>query len=64
MVSKGLAVQGWHSGHQMDTHETASFAQTHGIRSIVEKFPLDKANEAFKAADEGKVRFRSVIMME
>ena len=64
MVSKGLTVQGWNSGHQMDTQETAAFAQTLGIKSVVEKFPLDKANEAFKAADEGKVRFRSVITME
>ena len=46
MVLKGLSVHGWPSGHAIDSEEAIEFARVHDIKCMIEKFPLDKANEA------------------
>ncbi|KAB8360938.1 hypothetical protein FH972_024670 [Carpinus fangiana] len=61
MILKGLSVHGWPSGHALDSEEAISFAQIQGVNCMIEKFPLDKANEALKHMEEGKVRFRGVL---
>jgi D-arabinose 1-dehydrogenase-like Zn-dependent alcohol dehydrogenase len=63
MVVKAVSVHGWPSGHALDSEETISFAQTHGVKCMIEKFPLDKAQEAFEHMTSGKVRFRAVLTM-
>lgn len=63
MVLKGLSVVGWPSGHALDSEEAIAFAYTHGVKCEVEKFPLEKANEAMEHMLSGKVRFRSVLTM-
>ncbi|CAL8574074.1 hypothetical protein XPA_000047 [Xanthoria parietina] len=64
MVVKGLSVSSWPSGHAMDCEEAMSFARLHHINCIIEKFPLEKANEAYEHMLSGKARFRAVITME
>ncbi|KAL9027488.1 MAG: hypothetical protein Q9196_003990 [Gyalolechia fulgens] len=64
MVQKGLSVCSWPSGHAIDSEEAISFAQLHNVNCLIEKFPLDKANEAFEHMITGKVRFRAVITTE
>ena len=64
LVVQGMSVHGWPSGHALDSEEAIEFAQTHGVKCLVEKFPLAKANEAFEHMLHGKVRFRAVISME
>ena len=46
----------------MDSEDAISFAQIHGVECMIEKFPLDKANEALQHMNEGKVRFRGVLI--
>ncbi|KAK1754000.1 chaperonin 10-like protein [Echria macrotheca] len=60
----GRSIQSWPSGHARDSADAIRFAQLEGIDCMIEKFPLDKANEAFDAMMKGTVRFRAVITME
>ena len=62
MIGKGLSIVAWPSGHQMDSEDAISFAQIHSVECMIEKFPLDKANEALQHMNEGKVRFRGVLI--
>ncbi|KAG6368842.1 hypothetical protein INS49_003058 [Diaporthe citri] len=61
MVTKAASVHGWPSGHALDCEETIAFAGTHGVKCLIEKFPLDKVQEAFEHMTSGKVRFRAVL---
>ncbi|MDI1487865.1 MAG: hypothetical protein OHK93_007138 [Ramalina farinacea] len=61
LVVKGLSVHGWPSGHAKNSEDAIAFAQKHGIKCLVEKFPLAKGNEAFDHMMNGKVRFRAVL---
>jgi D-arabinose 1-dehydrogenase-like Zn-dependent alcohol dehydrogenase len=62
MIHKGLSIQAWPSGHALDSEEAISFAQVHGVNCMIEKFPLEKANEALEKMSSGKVRFRGVLI--
>ncbi|KAL8668433.1 MAG: hypothetical protein Q9168_006939 [Polycauliona sp. 1 TL-2023] len=64
MVGKGLSVTSWPSGHAMDSEEAIAFARLHNVNCMIEKFPLEKANEAYEHMLNGKARFRAVITME
>lgn len=63
MIGKGLSVGGWPSGHQLDSENAIEFADLQGVKCMIEKFPLEKANEALKHMEEGNVRFRCVLTM-
>lgn len=62
MIGKGLSIVAWPSGHAQDSEDAIAFAQTHGVHCMIEKFPLDKANEALDHMNSGKVRFRGVVI--
>jgi D-arabinose 1-dehydrogenase-like Zn-dependent alcohol dehydrogenase len=62
MISKGLSLVAWPSGHALDSEEAIAFAQVHNVNVMIEKFPLDKANEALEKMVSGKVRFRGVLI--
>ena len=64
MVLNALSVRGWPSGHALDSEEAIAFATTQGVECMIEKFPLDKVNEAMEHMLSGKVRFRAVLTME
>ncbi|KAL8979613.1 MAG: hypothetical protein Q9205_005100 [Flavoplaca limonia] len=64
MIQKGLSVTSWPSGHAMDCEEAIAFARLHNVNCVIEKFPLEKANEAYEHMKDGKARFRAVITME
>jgi len=63
MVLKGLSVHGWPSGHALDSEEAVRFSHLHGIKCMIEKFPLADVQKAFDHMASGKVRFRSVLVM-
>lgn len=63
MVVKAASVHGWPSGHALDCEEAIKFAGTHGVKCMIEKFPLDKVQDAFEHMTSGKVRFRAVLTM-
>jgi len=64
LILKGLSVHGWPSGHALDCEEAIEFAQRQDVKCMVERFPLDKAQEALDHMLSGKVRFRAVLVME
>ena len=47
MIGKGLTVCAWPSGHARDAEEAVVFTELQDINCMVEKFPLEKANEAY-----------------
>lgn len=63
MVIKGLSVHGWPAGHATDSEEAIAFAQRHGVKCLVEPFPLKDVQNAFDHMMSGKVRFRAVLTM-
>ena len=64
LVQNALQVCGWPSGHALDSEEAIAFAQTHGVKCMVERFPLEKVNEAMQHMLSGKARFRAVLTMD
>ncbi|KHN93686.1 zinc-binding dehydrogenase [Metarhizium album ARSEF 1941] len=64
MVLRGLSVAGWPSGHALDSEEAIRFAQTHGIKCMIEKYPLADVQKAVDSLVAGKPRFRNVLVMQ
>jgi len=64
LITKGASINGWPSGNQLDSEEAIAFAQRRGVNCMIEKFPLEKAQEALDHMLSGKVRFRSVLVMD
>jgi D-arabinose 1-dehydrogenase-like Zn-dependent alcohol dehydrogenase len=56
-------IQGWASGIPTDSEDTMRFAEMTGVRPMIEKFPLDKVNEAYARMTSGKAEFRVVLTM-
>lgn len=63
-VTKGLSMHGWPSGHALDAEEAIQAAQVSDVKCMVEKFPLEKVEEAVQHMVDGKVRFRAVLTMD
>jgi len=64
LVSKAATVSGYPSGHALDSEEAIAFTKLHGIRCLVEKFPLKDVQNAFDHMLSGDVRFRAVLVMD
>jgi D-arabinose 1-dehydrogenase-like Zn-dependent alcohol dehydrogenase len=62
MINKRLNVRGWPGGSAKDSEEAAEFAKLSGVRTRVERYPLEKANEAYDRMTSGKASFRVVIV--
>ena len=56
-------IQGWASGIPTDSEDTLKFAELTGVRPMIEKFPLEKAAEAYARMMSGKAQFRVVLTM-
>jgi D-arabinose 1-dehydrogenase-like Zn-dependent alcohol dehydrogenase len=63
LLMKRRGIQGWPSGTAMDSQETVQFAEFSGVRPMVERYPLSKANEAFARMASGQAQFRVVLTM-
>jgi D-arabinose 1-dehydrogenase-like Zn-dependent alcohol dehydrogenase len=57
-------IQGWPSGVPMDSEDTLHFAELTGVRPMIERYPLARANEAYAQMMSGKARFRVVLTIE
>jgi D-arabinose 1-dehydrogenase-like Zn-dependent alcohol dehydrogenase len=57
------AIEGWYSGTSIDAQDTLEFSALSGVRSMNERYPLEKANEAYERMLSGKARFRVVLTM-
>ena len=56
-------IQGWPGGTAMDSEDTLRFSSQTGVKAMIEKYPLEKANEAFARMMSGKAQFRVVLTM-
>jgi D-arabinose 1-dehydrogenase-like Zn-dependent alcohol dehydrogenase len=57
------ALPGCASGIATDWEDTMEFSALTGVRPMIEKYPLEKAAEAYEQMISGKVRFRVVLTM-
>ncbi len=61
LLSRDARVQGWSSGTATDSTDAMAFAAQHGVRPMIETWPLAEASEAVGAMMAGTVRFRAVV---
>jgi D-arabinose 1-dehydrogenase-like Zn-dependent alcohol dehydrogenase len=60
LIQKAVNVTGFPSGYALDSEETIAFTRLHGIKCMIEKFPLRDAAKALEHISD--VRFRSVLI--
>lgn len=58
------SIQGWPSGAPADSEDTLRFSVLTGVRPMIKKFPLERANEAYERMISGKAEFRAVLTMQ
>ena len=63
LIAGRKSIQGWASGTAMDSQDTLQFSALSGVRPMIEKFPLEKAAEAYDQMISGRARFRVVLTM-
>lgn len=63
LLSARRDIQGWPSGSAMDSEDTLRFSSQSGVKAMIEKYPLEKVNEAFVRMMSGKAEFRVVLTM-
>ncbi|KAI5459091.1 chaperonin 10-like protein [Mariannaea sp. PMI_226] len=64
LLMNGASVTGWPSGHALDSEEAIRFAALHGVKCMIEKYPLSQVQNAVDSLVAGKPRFRNVLVME
>jgi D-arabinose 1-dehydrogenase-like Zn-dependent alcohol dehydrogenase len=57
------SLQGWPAGTSADSEDALNFAALCGVRPMIEKFPLERANEAYERMMSGKAEYRVVLTM-
>jgi D-arabinose 1-dehydrogenase-like Zn-dependent alcohol dehydrogenase len=63
LIFKRTSIQGWPSGIPADSEDTLRFAELTGVRTMIEKYPFEKAAEAYARMMSGKAEFRVVLTM-
>ena len=63
LIGPRRSILGWPSGTAKDSEDTMQFSALTGVRPMIERFPLEKAAEAYERMISGKARFRVVITM-
>jgi D-arabinose 1-dehydrogenase-like Zn-dependent alcohol dehydrogenase len=63
LIPRRKSIQGWASGTAMDSEDTMRFSAWSGVRPMIERFPLEKAAEAYEQMTSGRARFRVVLTM-
>jgi D-arabinose 1-dehydrogenase-like Zn-dependent alcohol dehydrogenase len=63
LISGSRIIQGWAAGTPADSEDTLRFAELSGVRPMIEKYPLEKAAEAYERMMSGKAQFRVVLTM-
>jgi len=61
LILRVARLQGWASGTASDSADAMAFAVRHGVRPMIERFPLADASRAVEAMLKGTVRFRAVL---
>ncbi len=63
LISGSRSIQGWASGTPTDAEDTLRFAALTGVRPMIERYPLEKAAEAYARMMSGNAQFRVVLTM-
>jgi D-arabinose 1-dehydrogenase-like Zn-dependent alcohol dehydrogenase len=63
LIAGRRGVNGWASGTGKDSEDTMQFSALAGVRPMIEKYPLEKAADAYKQMITGRARFRVVLTM-
>jgi D-arabinose 1-dehydrogenase-like Zn-dependent alcohol dehydrogenase len=63
LIFGNKTIQGWASGVPTDSEDTLRFAELTGVRAMIEKYPLERAAEAYERMMSGKAEFRVVLTM-
>jgi D-arabinose 1-dehydrogenase-like Zn-dependent alcohol dehydrogenase len=61
LIMNHNSISGWASGTAIDSEDTLQFGAMSGVRPIIERYPLDRAPEAYARMMSGKARFRVVL---
>jgi D-arabinose 1-dehydrogenase-like Zn-dependent alcohol dehydrogenase len=63
LIFGNRTIRGWASGTARDSQDTLEFSVISGVRPMIERYPLEKAAEAYQQMISGKARFRVVLTM-
>lgn len=63
LIGGRKSIQGWPSGTARDSEDALRFSALSGIRPMIERYPLEKAADAYNQMITGKARFRVVLTM-
>ncbi|MGC4053810.1 MAG: alcohol dehydrogenase [Paludibaculum sp.] len=61
LVLQRQSIRGWPSGTSIESEDTLKFSEITGVLPLIEKYPLEKAGEAYERMMSGKARFRVVL---
>jgi D-arabinose 1-dehydrogenase-like Zn-dependent alcohol dehydrogenase len=63
LIGGRKSIRGWASGTAKDSQDTLEFSAFSGVRPMIERYPLEKAADAYNQMITGKARFRVVLTM-
>jgi D-arabinose 1-dehydrogenase-like Zn-dependent alcohol dehydrogenase len=63
LIVGNKSLKGWASGTARDSEDTLNFSVLSGVRPMIERYPLEKAADAYQQMLSGKARFRVVLTM-
>src|SRR6266851_2852629 len=63
LIGPRRTVRGWPSGTAKDSEDTLRFSSLTGVRPMIERYPLEKAADAYDQMISGRARFRVVLTM-
>jgi len=63
LIFRKKSIKGWPSGTAKDSEDTLQFSSLSGVRPMIERYPLEKAAEAYEQMISGRARFRVVLTM-
>src|ERR1700736_4242133 len=63
LIGGRKSMQGWPGGTAKDSEDTLRFSSLSGVRPMIERYPLEKAAEAYDQMISGRARFRVVLTM-
>jgi alcohol dehydrogenase/propanol-preferring alcohol dehydrogenase len=63
LIFGNKSIRGWASGTARDSQDTLEYSALSGVRPMIERYPLEKAAEAYDQMIRGRARFRVVLTM-
>jgi D-arabinose 1-dehydrogenase-like Zn-dependent alcohol dehydrogenase len=63
LIGARRSMAGWPSGQPSDSEDTLDFSALTGAKAMIERFPLQDAEDAYQRMMRNEVRFRAVLDM-